>query len=45
VPQTKPLEVTAAPPSDVIFPPAVAVVAVISVAAVVSKTGEDGGAK
>jgi hypothetical protein len=44
VPQTKPLEVTVAPPSEVIFPPLVAVVPVIAVTAVVTKTGGEGGA-
>jgi hypothetical protein len=44
VPQTKPLEVTAEPPSEVTVPPIVAEVPVIAVAAVVNITGGDGGA-
>jgi hypothetical protein len=42
VPQTKPLEVTASPPSEVTVPPDVAVVPDIDVTAVVTKTGKDG---
>jgi hypothetical protein len=42
VPQTKPLEVTGSPPSEVIVPPDAAVVPVIAVTAVVTKTGKDG---
>ena len=42
VPQTKPLEVTGSPPSEVTVPPDVAVVPVIAVTAVVTKAGKDG---
>jgi hypothetical protein len=42
VPQTKPLEVTGSPPSELTVPPEVAVVPVIAVTAVVTKTGRDG---
>jgi hypothetical protein len=42
VPQTKPLELTGSPPSEITVPPDVAVVPVIDVTAVVTKTGKDG---
>ncbi|NTW49013.1 MAG: hypothetical protein HGB19_04625 [Chlorobiales bacterium] len=39
VPQQTPRAITAAPPSDVMFPPLAAVICVMPVAAVVVKTG------
>ena len=42
VPQTIPLEVTGSPPSELTVPPLEAVVPVIAVTAVVTKTGRDG---
>ena len=44
VPQTTPLEVTGAPPSEVTVPPVVAVVPVMAEAAVVTILGPAGGA-